>query len=240
MRASILIFSFLLMLTSCVVDDENYAEINGRIERNATGEGIADQKLVVTTKVIHGSGLFSYTEDIDTREVTTDVNGNFSVTLNAPNNAFVSIYRLEAEDDPYTDFGIENFEINEDILIKVDKYVYFKITIKNTAPFDENDYVFVNFFTLPGQSFRTNIENFGVENTMHPAEDLPGGGGVGPYEEASWNGTNVNSIVYYKIPENSEAHKLYWVKRKNGNETIGFTDNIPFIVDEINTYNFEY
>ena len=116
----------------------------------------------------------------------------------------------------------------------------FKIFVNNTNPFNANDYIYIDFASGNKQSFRTKIENFGIENKKYPAENLPGGGTIGAFEEASWRGVNVNSIVYYNVPENADTHKVYWLKLKNGIETSGVTLEIPHQENQINEFNFDY
>jgi len=170
--------------------------------------------------------------------VTTDANGNFSTSMKSDSNIFVSVYK--PQDDSYTAIELTNFDVNTDIILKVNKFLKFKIYVNNTNPFDANDYINIDFFSNNTQSFRTKIENFGIENIKHPAENLPGGGTIGAYEEATWKGLNVNSIVYYNVPENADSHKIYWRKVKNAIETNGFSLEIPFQENQINEFHFDY
>ena len=69
---------------------------------------------------------------------------------------------------------------------------------------------------------------------------MPGGGGVGAWEETTWIGKDVNSVISYNVPENADQLKIIWKKRKNGIETTGFTADILFVVDQMNEYHFDY
>ena len=223
------------MLIGCS-DDVDYVIVNGRVERAVNGDGIADQSVIVMTRVSKGSGFFSYTKELDRKEVVTDPNGDFSVALVNDVDAFVTI--IYQGDEDYSGSGIlRDYPINEPVIIKADKFIKFKIFVKNTNPYDENDFIKIDFFAGITQARRTNIENFGIENTHHPADTVYN---TGAWEEASWTGIDVNSIVYYSVPESADRFKIRWYKKKNGIETDGFTDNIPYKIDQVNPYYFEY
>lgn len=239
MKKLILLSVFAFILVSCSSEDEtNYVTVQGRVERELNGDGISNQKVLLEINQIHGTGNWAYTTKIDSKEVTTDSNGNFSTSMKNDSNTFVSVYK--AQDDNYTSFELTQFDINTNLILKVNKFIKFKIFVNNTTPFDGNDYVHINFFSGNYQNFRTNIENFGVQNMQFPAENLPGGGTIGPHEETTWNGTNVNSIVYYNVPENADNHKIIWLKVKNSIETSGVTSEIPFQENQVNEFHFDY
>jgi len=239
MKRIYLIFSIILITVSCSSDDVDYTNVNGKVERTVNGDGIADQLVTVMTRKSSGSGLFSTTKVLDSAKVITDANGNFSVALANEVDAFVTI--VHQGDENYTGSGIwRDYPIDEPVIIKVDKFIKFKILLNNTNPIDENDFIDIDFFAGLSNVVRTGIENFGVNNTYYPEEPLPGGGAIGANEETSWTGTDVNSIVYYSVPETAEDFKIRWFMRKNGTETDGFTEDIPYDLSEVNTYSFEY
>ena len=239
MKRIYLIFSILLITVSCSSDDENYTTIDGKVQRAVNGNGIADQLVIVMTRKSNGSGLFATITELDRKEVVTDVNGNFSVALVDDVDAFVTI--VYQGDEDYFGTGIfRDYSIDEPVIIETDKFIKFKIIVNNTNPFDESDFINIDFFAGLSNVVRTNIENFGVDNTYHPEEPLPGGGAIGAYEETSWTGTDVNSIVYYSVRETAEDFKIRWYMTKTGIETDGFTNDIPYDIDELNSYSFEY
>lgn len=228
-----------MLLIGCSTDDTEYATINGSVERAINGKGIADQSVIVMTRKYTGSGLFSTIKELDRTEVVTDVNGNFSAALINEAGAFVTIVYQGNQD--YQGTGIyTDYPIGAPVIIEVDKYIKFKIFVNNTNPIDENDFIYIDFFAGLSNVERTGIENFGVANTYFPEEQLPGGGTIGPSEEASWTGTNVNSIVYYSVPETADHFKIRWFMRKNGVETDGFTNEISYTMDQVNPFSFEY
>ena len=96
----------------------------------------------------------------------------------------------------------------------------------NNGPSEENDFIDIDLYA-PGlhNVIRTGIENIGVDNTS---------------EETSWTGTNVNSIVYYSAYPWADEFKIRWRMVKNGIETTGYTDEIPYDVDQINSFSFDY
>lgn len=231
-------FLLLSILLGCSTDEDKYITLSGRVERELNGEGISNQKVLLEIHQIRGSGNWTYTTKLDSKEVLSDSNGNFNVTMKSDSNTFVSVYK--ERDENYTSVELTNFEINENILLKVNKFNTFKIYVNNVNPFDSTDYIYINFVSGNTQNFRSAIENFGVVNTQYPPEYLPGGGMIGAHEDAAWTGTNVHSIVYYKVPENADTHKLYWLKNKNGLQTSGSTPEIPFQANQINEFYFDY
>ncbi|CAM3410384.1 hypothetical protein [Aequorivita lipolytica] len=239
MKKSHLLLLFFLILISCSSDDAINATINGTVQRALDGNGIADQSVIVMTRKHTGSGLFSTIKELDRTEVITDVNGNFSAALINEVGAFITI--VHQGDDDYSGTGIyTDYPINEPIIIEVDKFIKFKISVNNTNPIDGNDFINIDFFAGLINVKRTDIENFGIENTYHPEEQLPGGGTIGPWEETSWTGIDVKSIIYYSVPETAEHFKIRWIMKKNGIETDGFTDEIPHTIDQVNPFAFQY
>jgi hypothetical protein len=238
MKTIILFSVVFLSLVSCTGEESNYITVNGRVEREISGEGVSNQIVHLTMDQYHGTGYWSYKTEIDSKQVTTDANGNFSVSMKNGDNTLVTAYK--PQDDSYTAFQLFSFETNKKVILKINKFIKFKIYVNNTDPFDDNDFISISFASGLSQNFRTKIENFGNTNTIDPAENFPGGGGVGAYEDASWKGTNVNAIVYYNVPENADKHKIVWYKRKNGTETSGVSLEIPFQPNQINEYHFDY
>jgi len=239
MKISYLLFPIFLILISCSSDDADYATINGRVVRAINGNGIPDQSVIVMTRKHTGSGMLSSIKELDRTEVTTDENGDFSVALITEADAFVTVVN-QGNDDYSGNASYVDYPIGAPVIIEVDKFIKFKIFVKNINPIDENDFINIDFFAGLLSVKRTNIENFGVDNTYHPEEQLPGGGSIGAWEETSWTGTNVNSIVYYSVPETAEHFKIRWFMKKNGVESDGFTNDIPYNINQLNPFSFEY
>lgn len=238
MKKIILIFSIVLFISSCSNDDK-FITISGRVERASTGEGIDNQVVYLFIGQAHGSGPYgSYYTNIESKQVTTDLNGNFSLTVKSVDRMFVKVSK--SPDNIYAGSELKGFNPNDKIILKVQKFLKFKIYVKNVNPFDLNDFININLVSGNVQNFRTKIENFGIENIKYPEENLPGGGTIGAFEDASWRGLNVNSIVHYNVPENAESFSIVAYKKKNGIDNTIVIHNIPFQIDQINTYNFDY
>jgi hypothetical protein len=239
MKTIYLLLSIFLILLGCSSDDVDYITIKGKVERTINGEGIADQTVTIMTRKHTGSGLFSSIKILDSTKVVTDENGGFSVALIHDVDAFVTVVHLG--DDNYSGSSLfKDYPIDEPAIIKVAKFIKFKISVKNNNPIDDSDFIKIDFFTGLANVKRTGIENFGVQNTYHPEEELSGGGSIGPWEENSWTGIDVNSIVYYSVPETADQFKILWNKKKNGIETDGFTEDIPYDINQVNPFSFEY
>jgi hypothetical protein len=230
----------LLVATACDYDfDSDYITINGKVEREINGDGVPNHKVTAMTRKNIGSGLFATTKELDRKQVITDESGNFSVSLVNEQDAFVTIYHNGG--DNYSGSRIyRDYSINKPILLKVNKLIKFKILVNNHNPINENDYISIDFFAGRSLAENAGIENFGTINTHYPEEQLPYGGAISAYEETSWTGINVNSIVYYIVPETAETFKIKWRMTKNGIKTDGFTSEIPYNIDEENSYTFEY
>ena len=237
MKIKYLLLPLFLILLACSSDDVDYTTVNGRVERAINGDGIANQLVTVMTRKSSGSGLFLTIKELDRKEVVTDANGNFSVALINEVDAFVTIVH-QGDEDYSGSASYKDYPMDKPVIIEADKFIKFKVFVKNTNPIDENDFIKIDFFAGLSNVIRTNIENFGIDNTYHPEEPLPGGGTIGPWEETSWTGINVNSIVYYSVPETAEHFKIRWYKKKNGVETDGFTNEIPYNNNEVNPFIF--
>lgn len=239
MKTTILISTLFLLLIGCTTSEDQYITVSGTVVRELTGEGIANEVVYLTMKQHHGVGsTWSYSTDIDSKQVITDTNGHFSVSMKYDSNTYVYVYK--PVDDNYTSFESKGFFLNEPIVLKVNKLSKFKIYIKNATPFDSNDFITINFISGLQQSYFTKIENMGIQNTHYPEENLPGGGIIAAYEVPSWRGIDVNSIIYFNVAENATEHKLYWEKEKNGVQARGTTNEIPYQSDQINEYHFDY
>jgi hypothetical protein len=237
MKTKILMLVYIITTISCSKDVSTYVNVKGRVEREFNGEGIANQMVYIETIESSGSGLTSYSRIIDTKWVTTDSKGNFSTTMKNDNSTL--LYAFKPKDDNYTSSERGGFNLNY-ILLKVNKYTKYKVYVKNINPFDLNDYVHIDFFSGNYQSFMEKIENFGIQNIYIPSEGSPGQGITGGAEDSGWKGINVNSIVYYNVPENSDLHRINWSVWKNGIQTTGLTNEIPFEIDQSNEYHFDY
>lgn len=235
MKISYVIAAILFVFTSCSIDDDTYSTIEGKLERTINGEGIPNQTITVMTRRLRGTGLLSSNIELDSRDVVTDQNGNFSLSLLSESDAFVTIV-YQGDDDYYGGGSFRDYPMNEPVIVKTDKLVKFKIYVNNTNPVDENDFVKVEFFAGIPSVRRTGIENFGNDNTSYPLDTSSSG----VYEETSWTGTDVNSIIYYSVKETAEDFKIQWNIIKDGVETNGFTDNIPYEINQINPFSFDY
>jgi hypothetical protein len=235
---SVLLCLIVSLISSCAKDDPEYVTLQGRVVRDVTGEGIPNQRVLLTTNQPMEVGNRFYSAELDKKEVITDANGDFRMTMKSCPDYFVSVYKFP--DDTYQEFFLQNsrktalFDANHNLILRVDKFLKYKIHVQNTAPVDTNDYVDIDIFSGLQES-RTKIENFGSRNTLYPAD-----GDFGAREETSWKGPNVQSIIYYNVPESSSFVKLMWTKRKKGIQSSGFSEELPQDPDQVNAYQFNY
>lgn len=226
MKKIILILAIVIFSSSCSNDDK-YITIKGRVERIINGEGIPNQIVNLNISQVHEGSFGTYISDIESKQVTTDINGNFTANVKYADRMVVGVFK--SQDANYATFELKNFNPSENIIIGVHKFVKFKIYVKNINPFDENDSINVNLVSRSVQNFVENIENFGNNNDISSN-----------YLDPSWKGTNVNSIIYYNVPENAEDYNLVCYKYKNGIFNTVVINNIPFHLNQINEYNFNY
>lgn len=240
MKTTILVLVFFLSLVGCKRDDTEYIDVNGKVERELTGQGIPDQEVFLSAEVYHGTGMLAYKTLVDSKVVRTDANGQFSMAMKSVPEMFVTASTDQDENQTGSQKVVYGDALLNPIILQTNKIAKFKVYVKSINPFDDNDKINIDFFGGNQQTFRTAIQNFGVENIKHPAENSPGGGSTAAWEETTWVGANVNSVISYNVPENADQLKIIWKKRKNGTETTGSTADIPFVVDQMNEYHFDY
>ena len=240
MKSTILVLVFFLSLVGCKRDDTEYIDVSGKVERELTGQGIPNQEVFLSAEVYQGTGMLAYKTDVDSKVVRTDANGQFTATMKSVPEMFITAGTNQDDNHTGSQKVVFREALLSPIILQTNKFVKFKVYVKSINPFDDNDKINIDFFGGNQQTFRTGIQNFGVQNIKHPAENLPGGGVIGAWEETTWIGKDVNSVISYNVPENADQVKVIWKKRKNGVETTGFTADIPFVVDQMNEYFFDY
>ncbi|WKV10635.1 hypothetical protein [Marivirga harenae] len=232
MKSLFVLLGLFFLFQSCI-EDEDYFVANGRVERIINRDGVAGQTVKLQVLQYYESGLLGGKREIDHIDVTTDANGNFSALMKDASN--ISIFAPTKQTD--TSSGYDGvFEAYDSVIIKINRFVKLEVSVKNTSPFDSNDYLHISLFSNTSQNFMTEVENFGVNNIHHPAD----GSGLVAWDETSWVGKNVNSVVSYNVPENSTEVTIVWTKRKNGVETSGVSENISLQSNQVNSFTFEY
>lgn len=237
MKKILIIIPLFFLLIACSKEDINYVTVKGKVVRELTAEGIPNQKIRLEIKNGEGTGIFYNAVTIDSKEIVTNANGDFTATMKVGDNSFIVANKFQ---DEFYPAHLSSFFIGSDVVITLNKFLKLKVFVSNTAAVDENDKINISLVADYKQAFVTNIENFGVPNIYSPPEGLPGQGQIGGTEETAWVGTNVNSVVHYIMEEDVEDLRLFWNKSKNGIQTNGFTETIPLQIDQINEYHFEY
>ena len=228
MKKIALILGIILVVVVSCTDDDKYVTINGKVERIINGDGIPNQIVSLQIRQVHGSGQYgTYYTDIESKQVTTDSNGKFSVVVKNADRMFVEVFK--SSDENYATFELKSFNPNDNIILGIHKYIKFKVYVKNINPFDLNDHINVNLVTGNVQNFVEKIENFGLQNSISPI-----------YLDTSWRGINVNSVIYYNIPENAERYGIVAYQIKNSVNNTIVINNIPFQINQINEFNFNY
>lgn len=227
------VIGIIAVMSGCKKQEGKNIVIKGRLLRELTGEPIANKAIYISIFQWQGSGILATRKEIDHKIINTDANGYFVSKMRSAENAVAFVSKMR---DDYTDFQIETNQLSDSIIIKTSKYLDFAISVKNTNPVDEHDKIYVNFFSDLAQNFQTKIENFGIANLHIPEQN-----GVAAVDYPQWTGMNVNSIVYFMVPENAETFKVYWEMTKGGVTSQGLTDEIPFDqTNSVHRYDFEY
>ena len=234
MKIKNLLIVIITCLLSCTNDNnDDYIIVKGRVERSINGVGIPYQNVYLSILKLNESEVVSASSLINSYIAKTDANGNFSISIKNVKNVYCVVEK--PRDEYYNSYELTTLNLNNDIILKVNKFIKFKVTVKNINPINENDYVSINFNSGNQQNFIYKIENFGSENFVSPNEEeteqnIP----------AIWNGINVNSIVYFNVDENAPNFKINSVVRKSGVETSNLTPNLEHFEDKFNEYTFEY
>lgn len=233
----LVLLNLIFATISCTVEDENIL-VQGQLVREINEIGISNEKLTLKMGKIKGHGLFSSTYYIDKKEVFTDENGYFSAYMQDVDNTFITIDIENA--NHFVEDIIKSYNPSEFIKLKRNYYLDFKVILKNVNPFNDADYVEINFYSGLHQNFITHIENFGIQNFQTPPEYLIGGGVIGAQSYPIWIGQNVYSNIYFKVPENSNHFKMMKKVKKNNIETFEMTDDIPYEYNQINEFHINY
>lgn len=218
MKTKIFLFTVsLLLIFSCRKTDQ-YIIIKGKVLDEITKENVPGAKIWVRIVSTHIEGFFSYETLIDSKTTSTDDAGNFSIAMqyNDANN-IVDLYKTNNE--KYTellDFGknhtVSEFANNNAVVFYVRRWEKLKIKVKNLSPYDSNDNVRISILqqnTSLDNSIIDSIQNFGKANQPIPPPAYDDG------KYPFWIGSNVNSIIYGKVQENTKL-TFFWSVRKNG------------------------
>ena len=234
MKRIMLIFSIIIISFGCSKDDENYININGKVIYKSTNSSIPNAKLLIRTKIVKSpDSNWSYWSEIDRKEVITDSDGNFNVSLKYENSFYGLIAIFIQKTDNYSS-SETSYEVsqNDNIIISLTKLEKVKIFIKNTNPFNSNDTADFFLSQWLGNASLINFQNFGNPNETYKSQP-------GTYQNITfWKGTNVNSIVNYNVEENKPC-TISWHYTKNGVLTKNISQ-IPIISNQINEFQINY
>ena len=159
MKPTLLFLLFIFTFGACSVDDENFVTINGRVERDLTGEGISNQRVSIDIFEYRSEGNYNYRVELGATEVITDDNGNFS--FQAKDGERVLFSTSKEQDENYGTSELRSFRLTDSVILKVDKLLKYKVYVNNTTPVDENDFVKVDLNCFFCNTLVTKIENYG-------------------------------------------------------------------------------
>lgn len=219
-----------LSLGSCKKHSK-HVKVSGKVEHVRTGNGVSNVEIELNTQS-SSPGIFgSITTVHDTKTVITDENGNFSVRMKTEKESSVAI-KTEGKDDFYCEDPRQTFSYKSDIIIPAIKWVDTRIHVKNVNPYDENDWVQVRLWAnLDALIEFQKVEDYGSE---YKGISLISG------EFARWEGTDINSTIYFKMTEDVIVPEILWKTRKNGVEKEGRLTIPNFDPDKVNEYTFEF
>lgn len=233
-----------LLLGSCSAEDDgqNSIEVSGKLVSEVTGEGIARGVMYVLVEEYIGSGMFGYLKEISSQEIETDEDGYFTANLRFKDKENGMLFQQINEElatgilDSKRTFKISELDGNESLIFEAREYKELIIKLKNTSPFDEEDFISISIFQSNTSYFNSviyGIENFDDQNEPWgpPASE----NGLNPF----WIGDNVDSNIYGHIQEGA-SYIIVWNVRKNGIVTEYKSDRIETISGEINSFEINY
>lgn len=245
MKSSYLKFILLLILApsmiNCSTDDELHQEIQLRLVSEVTGEPVTGVEVLVLAQGARGTGMFASIYEVSREIAQTDSNGYANVVLNYESSEnFFTIYAID--EDISTDiirhtnsFFFEEVQGKTPLELKVRRYFPMEIIVKSINPYDDNDQISVSFFHV-GSSFISaplyKIENRGDSNEPYGS---PSFGDLQPF----WIGDNVDSTIFKRVQEGTEA-KISWTVTRNNMVTEFESEFIPTVQNGVTYYVINY
>lgn len=239
MKNFLMITLLFIICTSCTkTDDTVYFNFKSKLIRTSTNEPITNFSINIELKERIGTGYWSTDKIIYSKSIITDSNGNISVNLPFNNNEiFVKITGNPNENYGMIEQYLKFSDLNENSILEIKGFSYEKLNVivKNLTQFDNQDAIRVKL--LSDRGYLENIIDYGVTNfPIFPAQP--------PFYNdvlnTEWLGLNVNSIIKYRIVENTQ-YTIFWDLRRNGNWTYNNKSN-NFIsqTNTLNLYNLNY
>lgn len=239
----------LIAISSCDLDGLNRQEVSGVLISEVSGKGIANTSLTATVLSASGYGIFSSSNQVSRKEITTNHQGEFSLSVKYEDRDNW-VWFTKNDEEKSTDILniVPRFYISEldegPATLYVREFHPLEITVKNVDPFDSEDAIYVSvFFTVQENDNDINfrythsviydIVNRLDENLPHtyPVTD----NGLRP----DWIGDQVDSTIYGRLQE-ATTYKVIWSVRKNGVVTEYSTDFIPTDADAVNRVQIMY
>lgn len=242
---TICMISFLLFLfTSCekIFNNEKLETITvkGIVTNDVTEEPISNLTFYCYVSYRTGSGWFVETHKVSETKITTDENGLFTATI--PYKIDVdNIFFFGKYDDEYTSIYPHNRFSYTDLkkesnhlILHARRYEKYKIVIKNTQPFDENDSISVYLgdrYKFAGYDLVDSIINYGSKPIYFSNSSL--------VTVTNWVGKNIHSEIHGQFQDGS-VYLLYWIVKKNNRLSEVRTPEIIVRNDTLNYFELNY
>ncbi|WP_435579304.1 hypothetical protein [Gilvibacter sp.] len=240
---------FFGVFSNCALEEENSQRVRGKLVSEVSGEGIPNTRVDGMVQKSSGSGFFSNTVDLGRAEIVTDANGEFEFNVGYESRKDW-VWFVKPDEDQSTAILnlIPRFDMDDleegPVLLYVREFHPLEIEIKNTTPFDENDFIGVSvFFTVQQNNNEVNARYF--HNVFYAFENRSGvnlpwdppadDDGLRP----EWLGDSIDTTLFGRLQEATE-YKVIWNVRKNGVWTENSTDLTPVNTTGLNRVVIEY
>lgn len=234
----VFILTFYFFTSCSSIEEQDIIEVKGKLVRELTGIGEPNVEIEISSKYSGSGGSLNFNDDLGTKKVKTNENGDFSVKLPSKYGGTrnsISFYR-EADqngdnyDKMYYSFKYEDVK-NKPLTISINRLAPLEIEVKNISPLTENN-ISVDITQVKG----TNGESV-IRGTVKDFEAryMNSNDGRSKYK---WIDANVNSIIYLKVPE-TYGYFVSW-EIKQGDRYLQDYSPVFNVSPDLNTYKLHY
>ncbi|QCX01139.1 hypothetical protein FGM00_13825 [Aggregatimonas sangjinii] len=202
---------------SCQKDSADAIVVSGLVIDRDTKQGIPNMKIRAD-----GVAQFGLDKRIESGNAHTDGNGAFDISIKSIENAAFYEFFVNLENaDSYTEESDYHGQLYLDSITEYEVPMVFELSkieplhihLKNTEPFDDEDFVSLYFYSEKmGFERVKSVENYGAENLKYQSSTSNEG------TRTEWVGANVNAVIKGNILVDEELTIIVSF-RKNGQLT---------------------
>lgn len=213
----VLVIVLLCIPISCQKGGVEDIVVSGLVIDQDTKEGIPNMKIRAD-----GVAQFGLRRRKESGTAYTDSDGTFDIAIKSIENAafyefFVNFQNADfytEETDYYGQIYLDSIAVHQvPIVFELSKIAPLHIHLKNTEPFDDDDYVSLYFYSEKvGFERVKSVENYGAENLKYESSTSDDG------TRTEWVGVTVNAVIKGSILVNEKLTLIVSI-RKNGQLT---------------------